>query len=273
MILARHVDPRPPQHVHGGWAPQCGAVLQHSELDRADNPGLAKDKRPGLDCHSTRTDPRLALTLDSRVEGLDLEIATALNLDALADLLCEHLVVALPDQNLTVDHHVEFGHRFGEPLIHSFLEAVREHPAVLQVLKEPHDRETFGGDTLFASQFAVYDALSSPMKLMLDRLTAAHIYPDMPESTATTAIHSVIRSHPVSGRKAIFVNPAFTDRIEELADDAGQSGCLALRAKRLSRGSASTSASDRDGATRPRIVILESLGRFVPNENMTNVIS
>jgi len=194
---------------------------------------------------------RLAPTLGARVEGLDLEKATAFDLDALADLLYEHLVVALPDQNLTVDRHVELGHRFGEPLIHPFLDAVPEHPAILQVLKEPHDRETFGGefwhaditfidppssvsilhgieipalggDTLFASQFAAYDALSSPMKLMLDGLTAAHVYPDMPESAATTAIHPVIRTHPVSGRKAIFVNPAFTDRIEELAHDEGQ---------------------------------------------------
>ena len=80
------------------------------------------------------------------MEGLDLETATAPDRDALADLLYEHLVMALPDQNLTVDRHVELGHRFGEPLIHPFLEAVAEHPAILQVLKEPHDRETFGGE-------------------------------------------------------------------------------------------------------------------------------
>jgi taurine dioxygenase len=194
---------------------------------------------------------RLAPTLGARVEGLDLETATATELDVLAELLYEHLVLALPDQHLTVDRHVELGERFGEPLIHPFLDAVPEHPAILQVLKEPQDRETFGGefwhaditfidppssvsilhgieipvlggDTLFASQFAAYDALSPRMKLMLDGLTATHSYPDMPESPYTTAIHPVIRAHPVSGRKAIFVNQAFTARIEELSAGEGR---------------------------------------------------
>ncbi len=190
----------------------------------------------------------LAPTLGARVEGVDLATAGPGELDALADLLYEYLVVALPDQNLTTERHVEIGHRFGEPLIHPFLEAVPEHPAILRVLKEPHERETFGGefwhaditfidppssvsilhgieipelggDTLFASQFAAHDALSEPMQSMLEGLTAVHAYPDMAESPASVAVHPVVRQHPVSGRKAVFVNPAFSVRIPELTSE------------------------------------------------------
>ena len=189
---------------------------------------------------------RLAPTLGARVDGLDLASATAADLDGLAGLLYEHLVVALPDQNLTTDRHVEIGQRFGQPLVHPFLEALPEHPAILQVLKEPHEQATFGGefwhaditfidppssvsilhgieipelggDTLFSSQFAAYDALSPRMQEMLDRLTAVHAYPEMAESPATSAVHPVIRVHPVSGHRAIFVNPAFSVRILDLA--------------------------------------------------------
>jgi len=82
-----------------------------------------------------------------------------------------------------------------------------------------------GGDTMFASMYAAYDALSEPMKRFLAPLTAMHegehvyrgrygvkdegkIFPK--------AEHPVIRTHPVSGRKALFVNSGFTTRIVQL---------------------------------------------------------
>jgi taurine dioxygenase len=83
-----------------------------------------------------------------------------------------------------------------------------------------------GGDTLFASMYAAYDALSEPMKRMLEGMTALHrgehvyrgrygvndagrVFPE--------AEHPVIRTHPVSGRKALFVNRFFTTRIVQLS--------------------------------------------------------
>lgn len=85
-----------------------------------------------------------------------------------------------------------------------------------------------GGDTLFAHMGAAYDALSAGLKNMLEGLVAVHtarnIYgekgvyssSDHPaknrdvEEASNTCEHPVIRTHPVSGQKLIFVNPAFT---------------------------------------------------------------
>ncbi len=87
-----------------------------------------------------------------------------------------------------------------------------------------------GGDTLFANQHAAYDALSDTMKGMLDGLVAIHSaerqYGDRGQSTtskdmktknadiaATRVEHPVVRTHPETGRKGLYVNRAFTTRI------------------------------------------------------------
>jgi taurine dioxygenase len=84
-----------------------------------------------------------------------------------------------------------------------------------------------GGDTLFANMYAAYEALSAPMKRMLEGLTAvhdankAHTYrfkaTDRADMTFPSATHPVIRTHPVTGRKLLFVNRGFTTRVVELS--------------------------------------------------------
>ena len=194
----------------------------------------------------------LAPTLGARVDGVDLSTASDAELEHLHELLDEHLVLALPGQvDFSIDAHIRVGEVFGDPLIHPFLEAVPEHPAILQVLKEPDDTATFGGeywhcdisfisppasvsvlhgieipplggDTLFASTVAAHARLSTPLQRFLADLTATHVYPDMAEGPETSAVHPVVRRHPRTGRDALYVNPAFVDRINELERDEGR---------------------------------------------------
>ena len=78
-----------------------------------------------------------------------------------------------------------------------------------------HELPPVGGDTLFASMYAAYDALSEPMKRFLERLTAVHdgehVYRgrygfDDRGKSFPRAEHPVVRTHPVTRRKALFVN-------------------------------------------------------------------
>jgi len=98
----------------------------------------------------------------------------------------------------------------------------------LGTMLQIHLLPEIGGDTLFANMYAAYDALSEPLKNMLAGLTATHgsehvyrgrysdrgvndqgkVYPQ--------AVHPVVRTHPVSGRQALFVNRIFTRRIVQL---------------------------------------------------------
>jgi taurine dioxygenase len=91
-----------------------------------------------------------------------------------------------------------------------------------------------GGDTLFANMYAAYEALSPGMRKMLDGLNAIHagkpygvgglpkdlavsrsigMERNNPEADRETA-HPVVRVHPATGRKALFVNSIYTTRFE-----------------------------------------------------------
>lgn len=74
-----------------------------------------------------------------------------------------------------------------------------------------------GGDTLFASMYAAYDALSQPMKRYLAGMTAIHDGAGGFARTANNDLpvneHPVIARHPVTGRTLLYVNPMFTDRL------------------------------------------------------------
>ena len=73
-----------------------------------------------------------------------------------------------------------------------------------------------GGDTLFASTYAAFDALSERMKSYLEGLTAWHDGAPIFGEGTPNATHPVIVRHPESGRKLIYVNCAFTKRINEV---------------------------------------------------------
>ena len=86
-----------------------------------------------------------------------------------------------------------------------------------------------GGDTLFASMYAAFETLSETMQNFLLTLEAHHEsehvyrgrYSDRGVEDAAKiyprALHPVVRTHPDSRRRALYVNPSFTTRIEGLA--------------------------------------------------------
>jgi alpha-ketoglutarate-dependent taurine dioxygenase len=90
-----------------------------------------------------------------------------------------------------------------------------------------------GGDTCFSSMYAAYDALSGPLREMLDGLTALHssfkVLPlmyaggwehlDEMLQVDMRSVHPVVRVHPETGRKALFVDELWTEAIVELAPD------------------------------------------------------
>ncbi|MFJ3947415.1 TauD/TfdA dioxygenase family protein [Streptomyces griseoaurantiacus] len=96
--------------------------------------------------------------------------------------------------------------------------------SMLHILRTPEGDA--GGDTLFANMHLAYDMLSPTLRAMLDGLTAIHDgglslkgYTMPPDYVVPVAEHPLVVRHPETGRRLLYVNPAYTDRIPQLSAD------------------------------------------------------
>jgi taurine dioxygenase len=198
----------------------------------------------------------IAGALGAEVLGVDLgarlDDATVA---ALRRAFLDHLVLFFRDQKLDAAGLVAFGRRFGRPVPYPFVRGLPDLPEVIEVVKLPHERVNFGGiwhsdtvyqpeppmgsmllaqelppvggDTLFANMYLAYETLSAGMRRMLDGLRAVH---NSRKGTATRtredgapgasfeAEHPVVRTHPETGRKALYVNPGHTVRFAGMTE-------------------------------------------------------
>jgi len=199
--------------------------------------------------------------IGAEILDVDLRDVTPDLVAAVRAALAEYLVVFVPGQELTDADQRTFAAEFGGPYIHP-LGRVRgatewraehivddaDHPpfqdqwhtdvtwdvepprfAVLRAIDLPER----GGDTIWASTYAAFDALSPTMQAMLDGLVAFHdigaakafISKAGADVTAKAAElvpgaeHPIVRTHPDTGRKHLFVNRGFTRHIVGLAPD------------------------------------------------------
>jgi taurine dioxygenase len=188
---------------------------------------------------------RLSTALGAEITNVDLAKVSDAEVEEIRTLLNEHKVIFFPGQKISMDEHVDFGSKFGELEGHPNLKKnnSQSHPKVFELVAseggiadEWHTDITFqdqpalmsvlhmvkcpeiGGDTMWSSLSAAYDALSDPLKDLCDGLTALHdARPHgKPEKTA---IHPVVRTHPETGKKILYVNEHFTRRIVEMSMD------------------------------------------------------
>ena len=186
---------------------------------------------------------RLAGALGAEIHGIDLRSVSDDDIAVVRELLREHLVLFFPGQNLTQDEHVGFGRHFGELEGHPNLRNSSKAPEIFELIAseggiadEWHSDLTFmpnpsvmsilhmvkcpsaGGDTMWSSMYAAYEALSPPIQELCDGLSALHdAHPH--DRSEKTAIHPVVRVHPETGRKSLFVNEHFTRRIVEMSSE------------------------------------------------------
>ena len=205
---------------------------------------------------------RLTPALGAVVAGVNLaEELPQTTIDRLAELLVLHQVLFFRNQPLTPQQQCRFAARFGALHIHPIYPLLPDLPEIMVIDTHEnfrpdndnwHTDVTFsetpplagilaakqlpsvGGDTLWSSNRAAYEALSAPIQQLLDGLTAEHsVVKSFPAGRWGTdaafkeryeravakhppVTHPVVRTHPVTGAKGLFVNEGFTTHIHEL---------------------------------------------------------
>jgi taurine dioxygenase len=203
----------------------------------------------------------LTPTLGAEIGGVDLSQPLGNHqFQEVHDALMAHQVVFFRDQDISREQHKEFGRKFGELHVHPSAPGPEGHPEILTIHADENSKQVAGhrwhtdvscdpeppmgsilrlhtvpetgGDTLFASMYAAYDALSDRMKTYLDGMVAVHdggpnyrrraaIDGRVDNREFPRAEHPVVRTHPVTGRKGIYVNPVFTVAIKDMPEDEG----------------------------------------------------
>jgi taurine dioxygenase len=198
---------------------------------------------------------RIAGALGAEIAGVDL--SKGFDEKAIRKAFLEHQVVFFRGQKLDPAQFMAFARSMGKPVEYPFVQGLAGFPEVIEVKKLEHERHAFGGiwhsdtayldeppmgsmllarelppyggDTEFASQYAAYDALSDGMKRILDGLFAVNSS-SKADVTRTRedrvkeyakhyeAEHPVVRTHPETGRKALYVNTGHTVRFRGMTE-------------------------------------------------------
>jgi len=191
----------------------------------------------GLDCASDLSDEEIA---------------------AIRAVWLERLVVFFPDQHLDDETQIAFAGRFGElteshPVEPQVLERREVHsiesgkdrtdfwhtditfmqrPAMASMLRSIEVPDA-GGDTMWSDTRGAYDALAEPLQRLCDGLSAYHyeqyyaqmvaeghgnVWEGKKLTRLLPALHPVVRVHPETGRRNLFVNPKFTLRVVDFPE-------------------------------------------------------
>ena len=198
---------------------------------------------------------RIAGALGAEILGVDLskdfpekEIRAA---------FLEHQVIFFRNQQLDPAQFMAFARTMGTPVEYPFVKGIEGFPQVIEVKKLEHEKHNFGGiwhsdtaylqqppmgsmllareippyggDTEFASQYLAYEALSDGMKRLLGGLIGVNAS-SKADVTRTRedrvkeysehyeAEHPVVRTHPQTGRKALYVNRGHTVRFRGMTE-------------------------------------------------------
>ncbi len=174
--------------------------------------------------------------------------------------LLDWKVIFFRDQDVPVEEHIAFGRLFGELEIHPFTPNLEGHPEVVVIhhnerstsgQNDWHSDVTWrlepslgsilrariippvGGDTLFADMHAAWKGLPEPIREKIDGMTAVHSFTrvfghGLPEEKQAEmreqypdARHPVVRTHPETGARSLYVNGAFVSHLEGVDEVEG----------------------------------------------------
>lgn len=204
--------------------------------------------------YSTFRVHKLTPHIGAELLDCDLNKFDATMISEIRAALLAHRVVFFREQSLSAEAHIEFARQFGALEIHPATPKDQPMPEVLRIAHGPKSRGSenmwhsdvtwreapslgsilravelpqVGGDTLFANMVMAYDRLPDALKEKIETLSASHDIarvfakrlgkkPEELHDKYPPMVHPVVRTHPETKERLIYVNGAFTDHIVDM---------------------------------------------------------
>ena len=195
--------------------------------------------------------------LGAEISGLDLKDSSEENWKVINDLLLEHKVLFLRNQNISPEEQINFAKRFGPLEKHVYVKGRDQFPEIIRIIKKPNEKQQWGetwhtdvsynpkptkviilrsikippvgGDTMFSNMELAYETLDNDLREKIKDKKAVHsslgaaafvdAYKGMEGNgnlDEYSNIHPIVRTHPETGKKILYVNSMYTKRIEGL---------------------------------------------------------
>ena len=189
------------------------------------------------------------------ITGIDLRFPEKIPVNEIKEAFLNYSVLIFKNQELDPAGLRNVSLIWGEPLIHPVFKGIEDYPEIIQIQNlgekyhtnahwhsdvtfevEPPDATLLyaieipdqGGDTLFSNQYLAYEGLPNALKENLESKLAVHsnlgvvILSGGDAKDAKEVDHPVVRTHPESERKALYVTEAFVKEIKGLDSTASQ---------------------------------------------------
>jgi taurine dioxygenase len=182
--------------------------------------------------------------MGAEIHGVDLARIDERTFETVHRALLDHGVIFFRNQDITPGEQMAFARRWGTVHLHPHMASLPEHPGIIEIVKKEDDTTVFGanwhtdqmftptparvtmlyakqvppvgGDTMFANLHLGYDTLSDGMKALIADLRTVSVYdkkkkrpaamtPTAPEEDPEPAEHPLVRRHPETGRKALYL--------------------------------------------------------------------
>jgi taurine dioxygenase len=185
----------------------------------------------------------LSATLGARVEGLDIDGLDKTSHKTLRKAFHEHQVLFFPGLDPTPPQHKDLAQVFGQPERHgddkedqreAFYADEEKLISIIDSKRNPanfwHTDATFrerppgasclhvkvlperGGDTLWLDTYRAYEELAPPLQALARSLRAIHGH----RGVTNTHVHPVVRTHPETGKQALWINRGWTTGLEDV---------------------------------------------------------
>jgi taurine dioxygenase len=216
-----------------------------------------RERLAALEFGKIRVSP-LAATIGAEIEGADLEQLDDETFGEIEQAWLAYKVVFFRSQPISAAAQMDFARRFGDLEVHPFLGANENHdeivrfekgesfsgyentwhsdvswrevPALGSVLRSVEVPEC-GGDTLFSDMVAAYEGLDDSVKQRIEGLEAVHDFSHSfgralsdddlaaKQKEFPAVRHPIVRTHPQTGSKILYVNSVFVSHIEGIDRD------------------------------------------------------